>query len=188
MIPIKTLIVLAKENVTEEIIQQGDFSQLCEEHRTIIHLDETKSDEDFKNFLFDCTYHHYKNKHIYMIYLCYPNGRQISSVYIRAPNGKYTEDSSENIVSLPEHHGYIVIAVDTVPVYCMKKLVMDLMTLENSPQDIINPDDQTEPTDEDIKVTVIPNDNTVIPNDNGESVTNSSNETVAVAAINTISK
>jgi hypothetical protein len=127
MIDIRTLIIKEKDDITEEIIKSGNFQEICGQQFTKIAYDETKMEEEFENFLFNYVFESQKDKNIYMIYLCYPNGKQVNSMYTRDRRGKYTETCIKGRSSNPEQYGKIIIAIDTVAVFCMKSYIMEIM-------------------------------------------------------------
>jgi hypothetical protein len=135
MIDIQALIVKEKEDITEETIKGGNFNEICGRQFTQIQYDETKSEEEFENFLFNYVYEFQKDKNIYLIYLCYPNGKQVNSMYIRDRHGKYTETSINGRSTNPEQFGKIIIAIDTIAVFCMKNYIMKIM--EENPEEKI---------------------------------------------------
>jgi hypothetical protein len=164
MIDIQTLIVKEKENITEEIIRSGNFQEICGQQFTKIAYDETKTEEEFENFLFNYVFESQKNKNIYLIYLCYPNGKQINSMYTRDRHGKYTETVITGRSSNLEQHGKIIIAIDTIAVFCMKNYIMKIMeedpdvdeSVKNQPDKMIEYiEDQTSAIDESPSVEVI---------------------------------
>ena len=133
MIQMNSYIVLQREDAEEKLSkgeQNLEFSSLCYRRAINILYYPERSQEEFENFLFNFMFRYYPHKNIYLVYICYPDGKQVSTFYVRDKKGKYSQESTENRVSDEKQWKKVILAIDSVAVFCMKNLVTELMNLE----------------------------------------------------------
>lgn len=108
-----------------------NITDICYQQNINILYDPARSEEEFENFLFNFMSRYHPNKNIYMVYICYPGGKQVSTIYVRDKRGRYSQESSEGRVMDEAQWKKVILVIDAVGVYCMKGLILDLMNLDN---------------------------------------------------------
>ncbi len=133
MIPIHTHVVVTKNEIgAEDITKSHNIADLCQRQNIIIDYDESRSKDDFENGVYYFILDRFKEVKIFTIYICYPDGTQSSIVYTRLKNGTYEQEKTENEDKPMQDNGQrakMIIAVDVVAVYFVKKLILDLMKM-----------------------------------------------------------